>query len=216
MNERIAFDRETISNYAHLIGVDEAGRGPLAGPVAVGAVKISRNFLQRMDEFPFLSEVNDSKKLSPKKREVLFKYFFELRRQKLLQFTLSLRDHKIIDKINILEATTRAMNDAIGRLSGPHAKILVDGKFVKNLRFDHCAIPKGDGKSFCIAAASIIAKVIRDRLMNYFSKKYSQYGFERHKGYGTAMHIDALKCHGPSPIHRLTFCKHFFTSPSEA
>jgi ribonuclease HII len=213
MNERIAFDRASIGHCSHLIGIDEAGRGPLAGPVVVCGVKLDRHFLQQMENFPILAAVNDSKKLSPEKREILFKYLLNLRKQGLLRCTTVTCDEKIIDKMNILEATTLAMNGVICRLNGwariaSNVKILIDGKPVKNLQFDHWAIIKGDRISFCIASASIVAKVIRDRMMDFFAKKYPFYGFERHRGYGTAAHMDAIGRHGLSPIHRLTFCRH--------
>ncbi|MDR3317190.1 MAG: ribonuclease HII [Puniceicoccales bacterium] len=212
MNERIAFDQEIIANNSYLIGIDEAGRGPLAGPVVICGVKVSRDFLGQIDTFPFLSGVNDSKKLSSQRRETLFQQLLQLRKQQLLQFTVTMRDHKIIDQINILAATTCAMNQVVERFFSSQTKVLVDGKSVQHFLFPHMGIIKGDCKSFSIAAASIIAKVIRDRIMNYFSKKYPQYGFEKHKGYGTRGHIDAIKRHGLSPIHRATFCKHFINS----
>jgi ribonuclease HII len=199
MNERIAFDWSNIANFSHLIGIDEAGRGPLAGPVVVCGVKFNGSFLQQIEKFPLLAMVNDSKKLAPQKRENLFKYLLKLRKQGLLQCTTFTIDNQMIDKINILEATTLAMNGVIRRLNSPDAKILIDGKPVKGLQFEHHAIVKGDGKSFCIAAASIMAKVIRDRIMNYWDKKYPAYGFGRHKGYGTAIHIAAIEQCGLSP-----------------
>jgi ribonuclease HII len=209
MNERIVFDREMMTNSTHLIGVDEAGRGPLAGPVIVCGTKISHDFLQHIENFPQLFAVNDSKKLSSEKREALFQYLLKLRKQKLIQFTTSSRDSATIDKINIFEATTTAMADVIARLFFPGTKILIDGNPLKRLSFPHFGIVKGDSKSFCTGMASIIAKVIRDRIMNFLGKKYPQYGFEKHKGYGTAAHISMIQQYGLSPIHRATFCKHF-------
>ncbi|MDR1906885.1 MAG: ribonuclease HII [Puniceicoccales bacterium] len=214
MNERIIFDREMVADSAHLIGVDEAGRGPLAGPVIVCGTKISRDFLQRVTDFPPLLWVNDSKKLSPEKREILFQYLLGLRKQRLIQFTVSARDHATIDKINILEATTDAMSDAVARLISSSTKVLIDGNSLKHFHYPHLGIIKGDSKSFCIGMASIIAKVTRDRIMNFLSKKYPQYGFEKHKGYGTTAHISAIQQYGPSPIHRKTFCKNFINLPN--
>jgi ribonuclease HII len=211
MNERIVFDREMLADGTYLIGVDEAGRGPLAGPVIVCGTKISYDFLQQIANFPQLSLVNDSKKLSLAKREALFCHLFELRKQGFIRFTIASRGHEVIDKINILEATIAAMGGVIARLISPGTKVLIDGNPLKHLQFHHFGIVKGDSKSFCIAMASIIAKVIRDRIMNFFGKKYPQYGFEKHKGYGTAAHIAAIECYGLSPIHRRTFCKRFRT-----
>jgi ribonuclease HII len=209
MNKRIIFDREMLADDIHLIGVDEAGRGPLAGPVIVCGTKISHDFLRQIVNFPRLSWVDDSKKLSLAKREALFCYLFELRKQGFIQFTIASRNHEVIDKINILEATIAAMGDVIARLISPKAKVLIDGNPLKHLQFHHFGIVKGDSESFCIAAASIIAKVTRDRIMNSFGKKYPQYGFEKHKGYGTAAHIAAIGRYGLSPIHRKTFCEKF-------
>jgi ribonuclease HII len=209
MNERINFDWKMMVDSAHLIGVDEAGRGPLAGPVIVCGAKVSRDFLQRVTDFPLLSSVNDSKKLSSQKREALFQYLLELRKQKLIQFTIASRNHEIIDKINILEATTAAMDNVIVRLISPKTKILIDGNPLKHLQIPHLGIVGGDSKSFCVAMASIIAKVARDRIMAFFGKKYPQYAFEKHKGYGTAIHMAAIEQYGLSPIHRKTFCEKF-------
>ncbi|MDR1590679.1 MAG: ribonuclease HII [Puniceicoccales bacterium] len=209
MNERVIFDREILADGAHLIGVDEAGRGSLAGPVMVCGTKISYDFLQQITNFPKLSWVNDSKKLSLEKREAIFCYLCKLRKQGFIRFTIGLRNHGEIDKINILEATIAAMDDVIRRLISPKAKVFIDGNPLKHLQFPHFGIVKGDGKSFCIAMASIIAKVTRDRIMNFFGKKYPQYGFEKHKGYGTAAHMIAIERYGLSPIHRKTFCGKF-------
>jgi ribonuclease HII len=209
VNERIAFDREMLAGGTHLIGVDEAGRGPLAGPVIVCGTEIGHDFLQQIENFPQLSSVNDSKKLSPEKRKALFCHLFALRKQGFIRFTIASRGHSVIDRINILEATIAAMGDAIARLISPGAKVLIDGNPLKHLPFHHLGIVRGDGKSFCIAMASIIAKVIRDRIMDFFGKKYPQYGFEKHRGYGTAAHIAAIEHYGLSPIHRRTFVKSF-------
>jgi ribonuclease HII len=209
VNGRIVFDREMLADGTHLIGVDEAGRGPLAGPVIVCGTKINHDFLQKIANFPRLFWVNDSKKLSLAKREVLFRHLLELRKQGFIRFTIASRGHEVIDKINILEATIAAMGDVIARLISPRAKVLIDGNPLKHLPFHHLGIVKGDSKSFCIAMASIIAKVTRDRIMNFFGKRYPQYGFEKHKGYGTAAHIAAIECCGLSSIHRKTFCKRF-------
>ncbi|MDR0740138.1 MAG: ribonuclease HII [Puniceicoccales bacterium] len=211
MNERIVFDRKILADGTHLIGIDEAGRGPLAGPVIVCGTRISYDFLQQIANFPRLSRVDDSKKLSSAKREALFRYLFELRKQGFIRFTIASRGHEMIDKINILEATTVAMGDVIARLISPGTKVLIDGNPLKHLQFQHFGIVKGDSKSFCIAMASIIAKVTRDRIMDSFGKKYPQYGFEKHKGYGTAAHIAAIGRYGLSPIHRKTFCEKFQT-----
>jgi ribonuclease HII len=209
MNARIIFDQEMLADGAHLIGVDEAGRGPLAGPVIVCGTRISCDFLQQIANFSRLSWVDDSKKLSSAKREALFRDLFELRKQGFIRFTVASRGHEMIDKINILEATIAAMGDVIARLISPGTKVLIDGNPLKHLQFHHFGIVKGNSKSFCIAMASIIAKVTRDRIMDFFGKKYPQYGFEKHKGYGTAAHIAAIGRYGLSPIHRKTFCEKF-------
>lgn len=184
--------------YGDIIGVDEAGRGPLAGNVVAAAVKI-KNY----DES--LSEIDDSKKLSEKKREKIYELIME-------NFYVGIGEATVeeIDRFNILNATFLAMRRAIKDLEKKvgFEKILVDGnRLIKELDREQVTIVKGDSKSLSIAAASIIAKVTRDRKMLEESKKYPEYSFEKHKGYGTKLHIERLKEYGASKIHRKTFLK---------
>lgn len=180
------------AGYKLIAGVDEAGRGPLAGPVVAGAVilKTSR----------FKSYINDSKKLSAKKRE---KAFREIMKKAIVG--VGIVDEKTIDEINIYQATLRAMELAIAGLDIGPDYILVDGNMKVASRCPLKCIVGGDSKSLSIAAASIIAKVTRDRLMIKYDEIYPQYGFARHKGYATKFHKAALKDHGPSRIHRFSF-----------
>lgn len=179
-----------------IIGVDEAGRGPLAGPVVAAAVKI----IDYDDRFLL---INDSKKLSAKKREELFSIIMEK-----CKVGVGISTVEEIDEINILNATFEAMKRAIAKIDEYYEIVLVDGnKLIKGYEGAQEAIVKGDGKSMSIAAASIIAKVTRDRLMESCAKDYPMYMFEKHKGYGTKIHIEKLKEHGASSIHRKTFLK---------
>lgn len=180
-------------------GVDEAGRGPLAGPVVAACVVIDENF-QIND--PDLKLVADSKTLSAKKREVLF----GLIRQKVLAVEIGIADNILIDKVNILQASFLAMKQAIRRLPVVPDYILLDGGFkIPKLTQPQTAIIKGDAKVWTIAAASIIAKVSRDWLMQEMDKKYPLYNFAQHKGYGTKQHLALISEHGPCPIHRFSF-----------
>lgn len=179
--------------YPNVAGIDEAGRGPLAGPVSAAAVILPEGL-----EIPGL---NDSKKLSEKVRERIFKELMDL---PSIQWGHSFAEAAEIDEINILQATHAAMARAVGQL--PKADYaLIDGRPVKDFPLPSEGIVKGDGKSLSIAAASVIAKVMRDRLMVDWDRKYPEYGFAKHKGYGTKMHLDALRTHGPCPLHRLSF-----------
>ena len=178
-----------------ICGVDEAGRGPLAGPVCAAAVILPKGL-----EIP---ELNDSKKLTEKKREKLY----EIITEKAISYGIAFADHNEIDSLNILNATFIAMNRAISQLDPTPALALIDGNTVKGIEYPAQAIVGGDGKCASIAAASILAKVTRDRFMVEMAKKYPQYGFERHKGYGTKLHYQALREYGASPIHRKTFLK---------
>jgi len=182
-------------------GVDEAGRGPLAGPVVAAAAILPPAWLE--SGLPKeLSGLNDSKQLTESQRE---KYFEYITRCGHIEFGIAGVSAAVIDEINILQATHRAMNDALAQLSPlpPHA--LVDGRPVKSLRVQQTAIVKGDARSYSIAAASILAKVTRDRLMLEYHLEFPAYGFDGHKGYGTAKHLAAIAEHGACPIHRLTF-----------
>ena len=181
-------------------GVDEAGRGPLAGPVVAACVLIDSNFIITEE----LSAVKDSKKLSEKKREELF----DIIQTQALEVGVGLCAPDTIDRINILQATFLAMKIAVNKLKKKPDQLLLDGKFpLPNYSGKQEAIIKGDAKVFLIAAASIIAKVTRDRIMRQLDEKYPQYGFAQHKGYGTAFHIEALKVYGACPIHRKSFAR---------
>lgn len=182
----------------YICGIDEAGRGPLAGPVVVGAVILPKD--------SFIEGVNDSKKISEKKREKIYEQIID----EAIAYGVGIVDQKTIDEINILNATKLALKMAIQNLKVKPDIILVDALN----GMDTCGIPyksiiKGDAKNYCIAAASIIAKVTRDRIMQEWDEIYPQYGFINHKGYGTAAHIKAIKENGPTPLHRKTFIKNF-------
>lgn len=178
-----------------IAGVDEAGRGPLAGPVFAAAVIMS--------EDKYIPDIKDSKKLSEKKREKVFDYIIE----NADYYAIASVDEHEIDEINILNATHKAMNTAVDSLGVKPDYVLIDGNSIKNMDLPHETVVKGDAKVACIAAASILAKVSRDRYIRELSDKYPEYGFDKHKGYGTAAHIDALKRLGPCPIHRKSFLK---------
>ena len=177
----------------YIAGVDEAGRGPLAGPVVASAVIFAPDVL--------IEGVNDSKKLTEKKRETLFHLIHE----KALAVGIGIVDHEVIDRINILQASFLAMNKAIELLKIKPQQLLVDGNFFRHERFPVENIIKGDALSHSIAAASIIAKVTRDSLMKDLHEQYPEYDFAKHKGYGTKAHIEAIRKHGYSPIHRRSF-----------
>lgn len=187
--ENTCFDQ----GYRIVCGVDEAGRGPLAGPVCAAAVILPANIE--------ISGLNDSKKLSDKKRRELFPIIQE----KALAYGIAFADHKEIDEINILQATYLAMERALRQLSIRPDIALIDGNRAKDFGLPVKTVVHGDALSASIAAASILAKVTRDNLMEQEALKYPQYGFEIHKGYGTKAHYAALDTYGPSPIHRWTF-----------
>ena len=181
--------------YTAVCGVDEAGRGPLAGPVCAAAVILPAGLV--------IEGVNDSKKLSEKKREELFPVICE----KALAYGIGWADEREIDEINILQATYRAMKRAVESLPLTADYALIDGNRMPPLAIPGTTIVKGDALSMSIAAASILAKVSRDRVMVQYSREYPQYGFEQHKGYGTAAHVQALREYGPCPLHRRSFIK---------
>ena len=184
-----------------IAGVDEAGRGPLAGPVVAAAVILPAEWIQ--EGLPYrLRGLNDSKQLTPEERE---KYFAVLTTDPQVRFGVASVDVQVIDTINILQATHRAMNEALAQLQPTPDQTLVDGLPVSTLRLPHTAIIDGDCKSYSIAAASVIAKVTRDRLMVGYHQQYPLYGFSEHKGYATPQHLAALAQHGPCPIHRRSF-----------
>lgn len=189
-----AYEHEAWARgYEIVAGVDEAGRGPLAGPVSVAAVILPHDLC--------LPKLNDSKKLSAKVREELFDEIQE----KAIAVGTALIDAQTIDRVNIYQATINGMYEAIFSLQPEPQEVLIDAVPLENLPMASQSIIKGDAKSASIAAASIIAKVTRDRLMDEYDKIYPEYGFAQHKGYGTAQHIEALKKYGPCPIHRRSF-----------
>lgn len=177
-----------------IAGVDEAGRGPLAGPVAAAAVILPRGY-----SCPGL---DDSKKTSPSKREALYE---RLTGDPDIVWAVALADHEEIDRLNILRATHLAMRRAVEALSPPPDHCLIDGLPVRDFPFPHDAIVKGDGLSLSISAASIIAKVTRDRRMAEIDREFPQFGFAKHQGYGTKAHLEALRIHGPCRHHRRSF-----------
>lgn len=181
-----------------ICGVDEAGRGPLAGPVCAAAVILPRGL-----EIPGL---DDSKKLSDKRRRELFPVI----KEQAIAYGIGLASHEEIDEINILQATFLAMQRAIDQLEGKADFALIDGNREKDFGLRVKTVVKGDSLSASIAAASVLAKVTRDDIMEAMAEEYPQYGFEIHKGYGTKAHYDALRTYGPSPIHRMTFLKKFY------
>ena len=187
-HEKAAEDR----GFASIAGIDEAGRGPLAGPVVACAVILK--------DTRFFCEVNDSKKLSPKKRLHAYR---EIVKKSIVG--IGMVDEDIIDIINIRRATMLAMEHAVRNLSTKPDILLIDGRLKLNLPYPQESIIGGDSKSLSIAAASIIAKVTRDTLMMQYHETYPHYRFDLHKGYGTKLHISALKNHGPSTIHRKSF-----------
>lgn len=181
--------------YAHICGIDEVGRGPLAGPVVAGAVILPKDCS--------LLYLNDSKKLSEKKREELYEKIMETAVSVGIGYNTPAR----IDEINILQATYEAMREAVGNLSVKPDLLLNDAVTIPEIEIRQVPIIKGDAKSISIAAASIVAKVTRDRLMVKYGEVYPEYGFASHKGYGTALHREAIKKYGPTPIHRKSFIK---------
>ena len=188
--------------FAPIAGIDEAGRGPLAGPVAAAAVIL--------DPSQEILYINDSKKLSEARREMLYDEIM----QKALSVGVGLVSAARIDEINILQATYEAMRKAVAQLSPVPGVLLVDAVTIPGLDIRQIPIIKGDAKSISIGAASIIAKVTRDRILKEMDRAYPQYGFAQHKGYGTAAHIAAIREFGPCPEHRRSFIKNF-TAPSE-
>ena len=183
--------------YGYLCGIDEVGRGPLAGPVVAGAVILPKDC--------DILYLNDSKQLSEKKREELYDVIMD----RAISVGLGYVAPERIDEINILQATYEAMRQAISALSVKPAVLLNDAVTIPDVEIRQVPIIKGDAKSVSIAAASIIAKVTRDRLMVEYDSIFPEYGFAANKGYGSAAHIEALKKYGPSPIHRKTFITHF-------
>ena len=190
------FEFETKAShqgFKNIAGIDEAGRGPLAGPVVAAAVI----FPSQVN----IQGLNDSKKLSTKKREELFPKIQEIS----VSYGVAVVGQKVIDKINILQAARLAMKQAVETLKITPGLLLIDGNQKIDSTLNQWAIVKGDSRSLSIAAASVLAKVTRDRIMDDYHKLYPQYEFNRHKGYGTKLHRNLIQEHGPCPIHRNTF-----------
>ena len=181
----------------YIAGLDEVGRGPLAGPVVTCAV-----ILPRPCDILY---INDSKQLTAAKRDELY----EILTEKAVDYSIGIMDHTVIDEINILEATKKAMEVAVNGLETKPDQLFIDALKLENIKIDQRSIIKGDAKSASIAAASIIAKVTRDRMMEEYDELYPGYGFAKNKGYGSAEHIKALKELGPCPIHRRSFIGNF-------
>ena len=191
-----AYEKE-YDACSFICGIDEAGRGPLAGPVVAGAVVLKKDAQ--------ILYLNDSKKLSEKRRKELY---LEIQ-EKAVSWAVGIVSPERIDEINILQATYEAMREAVSKLSVPPDILLNDAVTIPGLDIPQVSIIKGDAKSVSIAAASVMAKVTRDHMMARYGELYPQYGFAKHKGYGTAAHIAALKEFGPCPIHRHSFIKNF-------
>ena len=186
------------NGFKYICGIDEAGRGPLAGPVVIASVIMPADSM--------IEGVNDSKKISEKKREKIYEQILE----EAISYGVAIIGQDEIDEINILNATKKGLTVSLQELSQKPDLILVDAlNGIDTLGIPYDSIIKGDAKCYSIAAASIIAKVTRDRIMREWDKVYPEYGFEKHKGYGTAAHIAAIREHGLCPIHRRSFTKNF-------
>lgn len=196
MTDKLKYERELLSRgYKYICGVDEVGRGPLAGPVVCAAV------IMPFDDI--IEGVDDSKKLSAKKREELA----SLIEKKAVALNICLVEPEKIDEINILEATKLCMKNAVEGLNIKPDFVITDGNMKLDIDMEQASIVKGDALSYTIGSASIAAKVYRDKLMDGYAEIYPQYGFEKHKGYGTSAHIDAIKTNGLCPVHRRSFTK---------
>ncbi len=192
----LEYEKEAIAKgYKAVCGVDEAGRGPLAGPVCAAAVILPENTV--------IEGVNDSKKLSEKKREALF----DVIKEQALSYSIAFASVEEIEEVNILNATMLAMKRAVEGLDVKADYAMIDGNRLPDLSIDSEFIVKGDAKSMSIACASILAKVSRDRLLYKYAEEYPEYLFDKHKGYGTKAHVEAIKKYGPCPYHRLSFLK---------
>ncbi len=190
----LEFEQKAMDNgYKAVCGVDEAGRGPLSGPVCAAAVILPENTV--------IEGINDSKKLTEKKRELLF----DVIKASALSYSIAYASVAEIEELNILNATMLAMKRAVESLEIKPDFAMIDGNRVPQLSIDSEPIVKGDAKSMSIACASILAKVSRDRLLYDYAKQYPQYGFDKHKGYGTKLHIEMIKEYGPCPYHRMSF-----------
>lgn len=235
-----AFDLKQISGFAGLIGVDEAGRGALAGPVVAGAVLVSREFLEGKWAVSKSGRVNDSKQLSAAERAELFAEFDELARAGQIHATFGAANVAEVESVNILGATKLAMRRALEQIYPPtaferktepdlfssegeraafqptvSARVLVDGLPLRHFPYPHDGLVNGDARSLCIAMASIVAKVTRDRLMDELDKVHPGYGFAQHKGYGTEEHREAVLKLGKSAAHRDSFLRKLFAQPRD-
>ena len=198
--ENLCQYEKEYSQYDFICGIDEVGRGPLAGPVVAGAVVLPKGSR--------ILYINDSKKLSAKKREELF----DIIKEEAVSVGIGMASPERIDEINILQATYEAMRQAIANLSIKPELLLNDAVMIPGVDIKQVPIIKGDAKSLTIGAASIMAKVTRDRMMAEYDKEYPQYGFAKHKGYGTKQHTQALLEYGACPIHRKTFLKNILNT----
>lgn len=199
MIDAYKYENEARANgYSTICGIDEAGRGPLAGPVCAAAVILPEGCI--------IDGLDDSKKLTEKKRD----YLFEVIKEKAVAYSIATASEKEIDKINILQATFLAMNRAFEALSVKPDFALVDGNRDPGLPVPTLTVIKGDSLSASVAAASVLAKITRDRLMLEADAKYPEYNFAKHKGYGTKLHYEALTEYGPCEIHRMSFLKKFY------
>ena len=195
----LEFEKEALAKgYKSVCGVDEAGRGPLAGPVCAAAVILPEGVI--------IDGVNDSKKLSEKKRESLF----DVIREQALSYSIAYATVDEIEEINILNATMLAMRRAINGLEIKADYAMIDGNKIPPIDIDAECIVKGDAKSMSIACSSILAKVSRDRLLYKYAEEYPMYGFDKHKGYGTKVHREAILKYGPCPYHRKSFLKKLY------
>lgn len=200
----LQFENNLIAKgYENICGVDEAGRGPLAGPVCAAAVILPHDTV--------IEGVNDSKKLSEKKREQLYDVIIE----KAIACSVAFGTNEEIDRINILQCTLRTMKKAVDGLSIKPDYVIIDGNKIPELDIPAEYIVKGDARSMSIACASILAKVSRDRLMYRYAEKYPEYHFEKHKGYGTKLHTQAILENGPCEIHRMTFLKKLYNKETK-
>ncbi|MEG1741418.1 MAG: ribonuclease HII [Acetivibrio sp.] len=195
--KKMMYFEEKFREYTYICGIDEVGRGPLAGPVVAGAVILPKDIE--------ILYINDSKQLSKKKRELLYDEIME----KAVSVGIGVVSPAVIDEINILQATYEAMRIAISKLSITPSILLNDAVTIPKVQIKQIGIIKGDAKSISIAAASIMAKVTRDRMMDGYHEIYPEYGFDSNKGYGSSFHIEKLKEMGPCPIHRESFIKNF-------
>lgn len=192
----LKYENEALSKgYNNICGVDEAGRGPLAGPVCAAAVILPKGEI--------IEGVNDSKKLTEKKREALY----DVIKEKAVAYSIAFALVEEIEEMNILNATMLAMKRAVDGLDIPADYAMIDGNKIPNLNIPSEYVIKGDANSMSIAAASILAKVTRDRLCADYEKEYPQYGFAKHKGYGTKLHREMILKYGPCKIHRMSFLK---------